>query len=451
MKFIPHDYQETAIQFVLDNHAAGLFLDMGMGKTVATLTAVDSLMYDYLEVNKVLVIAPKRVAEDTWSRETNKWQHLKHFKVSKILGTEKQRIEALETKADIYIINRENVAWLVRRLGLKWDFDMVVIDELSSFKNHQSVRFKALRKVRPLIKRIVGLTGTPAPNGYLDLWAQIFLLDRGERLGKYITAYRKEYFNTLVRPGFQLYELRPESEELINRKISDICISMKAKDYLKMEDPLLIDVPIILNNKELDKYKTLEKEAILEIADTEITAANAAAVTTKLLQLANGAVYDEDKNVIEIHNKKLETLQDLIEEANGKPVLVFYSFKHDLDRIQSFIKEDVRILDTAEDIKDWNDKKIKVLLAHPASAGHGLNLQDGGNIIIWFGLNWSLELYQQANARLQRQGQKEGVIIHHLITENTVDEDVLKTLQGKELKQEALLEALKAKIKKHMG
>lgn len=453
MKFKAHDYQETAKNFILENPAAGLFLDMGMGKSVTTLTAIDDLMNDYLEIYKVLVIAPKRVAEDTWSREIDKWQHLRHLEISKILGTEKQRHEGLRAKADIYIINRENVVWLVNTLGLKWDFDMLVIDELSSFKNHQAKRFKALRKVRPLVKRIVGLTGTPAPNGYMDLWAQIYLFDKGERLGKNITAYRSKYFNTLVRPGFQLYEIRPESEELINKQIKDICISMKAKDYLKMQEPLLIDVPVVLSSKEMARYKTLEKESILEIADTEITAANAAAITTKLLQLANGAVYDEDRNVIEIHNKKLEALGDLIEEANGKPVLVFYSFKHDLDRIRAYLSklknDEVRVLDTSEDIKDWNDKKIKVLLAHPASAGHGLNLQDGGNTIIWFGLNWSLELYQQANARLHRQGQTEGVIIHHLITQGTVDEDVLKTLQGKEVKQEALLEALKARIEEY--
>lgn len=447
MEYVPHSYQEEAKKFIIENPAAGLFLDMGMGKSVTTLTAIDELMNEYLEINKVLVIAPKRVAEDTWSRETSKWDHINHLKISKILGSEKQRLEALRAKADIYVINRENVEWLVKQLGLKWDFDMVVIDELSSFKNHQSKRFKALRKVRPFMKRIVGLTGTPAPNGYLDLWPEVYLLDRGERLEKTITAYRNKYFNTLVRPGFQLYTVKDGSRELINNQIKDICISMKAKDYLKLKEPLLINVPVILDKKEMDKYRAMEKEALLEVGDKEITAINAATVTNKLLQMANGAVYDEKREVTEIHDKKLERLQELIEEANGNPVLVFYSFLHDVDRVKAYLKEDVRELNTAEDIKDWNDKKIKVLLAHPASAGHGLNLQDGGNIIIWFGLPWSLELYQQANARLNRQGQVEGVIIHHLISEGTVDEDVLKALQGKDQRQEELLEALKARIK----
>jgi SNF2 family DNA or RNA helicase len=447
LKYVPHSYQEEAKDFIITNPAAGLFMDMGMGKSVTTLTAVDELMNDYMEINKVLVIAPKRVAEDTWSRETAKWDHTQHLKISKILGTEKQRLEALRDKADIYVINRENVEWLVNLLGLKWDFDMVVIDELSSFKNHQSKRFKALRKVRPFIKRIVGLTGTPAPNGYLDLWAEVYLLDRGERLEKTITAYRNKYFNTLVRPGFQLYTVRNGAREEINNQIKDVCISMKAKDYLKLKEPLLVNVPVVLEPKEMNKYRAMEKESLIEVEDTSISAINAAAATNKLLQLANGAVYDENRNVMEIHDKKLERLEELIEEANGNPVLVFYSFLHDKDRIKAYLKDEVRELDTAEDIKDWNDKKIKVLLAHPASAGHGLNLQDGGNIIVWFGLPWSLELYQQANKRLDRQGQVEGVIIHHLITEGTVDEDVLKVLQGKEQRQEELLEALKARIK----
>jgi SNF2 family DNA or RNA helicase len=447
LKYVPHSYQEEAKNFILKNPAAGVFMDMGMGKSVVTLTAIDELMNDYLEINKVLVIAPKRVAEDTWSREISKWDHTQHLRISKILGTEKQRQEALRAKADIYVINRENVEWLVKQLGLKWDFDMVVIDELSSFKNHQSKRFRALRKVRPFMKRIVGLTGTPAPNGYLDLWPEVFLLDRGERLEKTITAYRAKYFNTLVRPGFQLYTIKDGCREEINNKIKDICISMKAKDYLKLKEPLLINVPVILDKKEMDKYRAMEKEALLEIEGKEITAINAAAVTNKLLQMANGAVYDEKRNVTEIHDKKLERLQELIEGANGNPVLVYYSFLHDKDRIKAYLKDDVRELNTAADIRDWNDKKIKVLLAHPASAGHGLNLQDGGNVIIWFGLPWSLELYLQANKRLDRQGQLECVIIHHLITEGTVDEDVLKVLQGKEQRQDELLEALKVRIK----
>lgn len=451
MKFVPHAYQETAKEFIIKNPAAALFMDMGLGKTVTTLTAVDELMNDYLEIKKVLVIAPKRVAEDTWSRETSKWDHINHLRISRILGSEKQRLEALRVKADIYVINRENVSWLVQKLGLKWDFDMVIIDELSSFKNHQAKRFKDLKKVRPLIKRLVGLTGTPAPNGYMDLWSQVYLLDRGKRLGKNITAFRREYFNTIVRPGFQIYSLRTGAVEAINEQIKDICISMKAKDYLKLKEPLLINVPVILDKSEMEKYKSMEKEAILEIEDKEVTAINAAAVSTKLLQLANGAVYNEARNVLEVHDKKLERLEELIEAANGNPVLVFYSFQHDKDRIKNYLREDVRELDTSDDIKDWNDKKIKVLLAHPASTGHGLNLQDGGNVIIWFGLTWSLELYMQANARLHRQGQEEGVIIHHLIAEGTIDEEVFKVLQGKEKRQEELFEALKHRLKSLRG
>ena len=420
---------------------------MGMGKSVTTLTAIDELMNDYMEVNKVLVIAPKRVAEDTWSREVEKWDHLNHLKISKVLGTEKQRHDALATKADIYVINRENVSWLVKLMGMKWDFDMVVIDELSSFKNHQSKRFKDLRKVRPFMKRVVGLTGTPAPNGYADLWAQIYLLDKGERLGKNVTAYRKEYFHSFVQPGYQIFTLRKGAMEEINNQIKDVCVSMKAKDYLKQKEPLRINVPVVLDTKEQAKYNEMEKEAIIEVGDNEITALNAAAVTTKLLQIANGAVYDENRNVIDIHDKKLERLEELIEEANGNPVLIFYSFQHDVDRIKKYLKSKVTELKTAADIDKWNKKKIDVMLAHPASAGHGLNLQDGGNIIIWFGLTWSLELYQQANARLHRQGQAEGVIIHHLITEGTIDEDVYKALQGKNVRQEELLLALKARIR----
>lgn len=443
MKFVPHEYQRIALDHVLENKAAGLFLDMGMGKTVTTLTAVDQLMHDYLDVDKVLVIAPLRVAEDTWSRETAKWDHLKHLKISKVLGSEKQRLAALQDKADIYIINRENTEWIVKTLGLKWDFDMVVIDELSSFKSHTSNRFKALKKVRPLIKRLVGLTGTPAPNGYMDLWAEVYLLDRGERLGKSITAYRQEYFYTVQRPGFQLYKIRDGSENLINDQIKDICISMKAKDYLKLKEPMYINVPATMTKEESDIYREMEKEAILQLEEGTITALNAASVAGKLLQIANGAVYDTDGNYIKIHDRKLDVLEDLIEAANGKPVLVFYSFKHDLARIMERFPK-AQKLDTAEDIKKWNAGKAPIMLAHPASTGHGLNLQDGGNIIVWFGLNWSLELYQQANARLHRQGQTEGVIIHHIITEGTIDERVLQVLQGKNNRQEALLAALKA-------
>jgi SNF2 family DNA or RNA helicase len=447
MKFTPHDYQEVAKEFILDRPSSGLFLDMGLGKTVTTLTAIEELKNDYLEEIKVLVIAPKRVAEDTWTTEHEKWDHLKNLKVIKVLGTPKERKLALAKEGDIYIITRDNVAWLVELLGKKWDFDTVVIDELSSFKSNTSKRFKKLRTVRPLMKRVIGLTGTPAPNGYMDLWSQVYLLDRGERLGKTITEFRRRYFNTLYRHGYNEYELREGAKEEIDEALKDLCISMKAKDYLNLEEPLYINRVAKLSEKEYKMYKTMERDAVLELEDEDITALNAAAVTNKLLQLANGAVYTEDRKVIKIHDKKIDILEELIEEANGEPVLVFYNFQHDKDRILEKFKKDARVLDTEKDIKDWNNKKIKILLAHPAGAGHGLNLQDGGSIIIWFGLNWSLELYQQANARLARQGQKETVRIYHIISENTVDERVLEVLKGKNLKQEELLRKLKAEIK----
>lgn len=397
-------------------------------------------------MNKVLVIAPKRVAEDTWTTEHKKWDHLKGLKIVRILGTAKERTKALDQEGDVYIITRDNIAWLVELLGRRWDFDTVVIDELSSFKNNASKRFKKLKIVRPFIKRIIGLTGTPAPNGYQDLWAQIYLLDRGERLGKTLTEFRKRYFNALFRQGYNEYELRPGAKEQIDEAIKDICISMKAKDYLNLKEPLYINRLAKLDKKEFDVYKQMEKDAVIEYGDDEaISAVSAAAVTNKLLQLANGAVYNEERDVIKLHDKKLEVLEELIEEANGEPVLVFYNFKHDRDRILEKFKE-VRILDTEQDIKDWNDKKIKILLAHPASAGHGLNLQAGGSIIIWFGLNWSLELYQQANARLNRQGQTEAVRIYHILAEKTVDERVLEVLKGKNLRQEDLLRKLKAEL-----
>ena len=397
------------------------------------------------------MIAPKKVAEDTWSREIAKWQHTRHLRISKVLGTPAQRRAALKKSADVYTINRENVVWLVEYLGEKWDFDMVVVDELSSFKSHRSKRFRALRKVRPKIKRLIGLTGTPKPNGYMDLWSQIYLLDRGERLGKTITQFRREFFDASYRPWGQEYKLKPGAAERINTKIADICISMKAKDHLNLKEPLVIDVPVQLTDKEREIYRTMERESIIEIADDVVVGGTAATVSNKLLQLANGAVYTEEKSVVHLHDQKLERLAELIEAANGEPVLVFYSFKHDKDRIKDYLKIPVRELETPEDIKDWNAGKIPVLLAHPASCGHGLNLQDGGHIIIWFGLTWSLELYQQANARLHRQGQAEGVRIYHIIAEGTVDEDVLKSLQSKDASQEALLEALKARISRIAG
>lgn len=451
MKFKPWNYQQYAINHVIDNSASGLFLDMGMGKTVSTLTAIDDLIL-LGEVNKVLVIAPLRVAEDTWSTEVDKWDHLKHLRISKILGTKKQREEAIDTDADIYVTNRENVDWLVTECFNSWIWDMVVIDELSSFKSSKAKRFRALKKVRPHFKRIVGLTGTPAPNSLIDLWPQIYLLDGGQRLGKTITGYKERYFKPGRRNGYVVYnwELKEGSEEAIQNKISDICISMSAKDYLDLPERIDNRVEITLPVKVMDTYRQLEKDLVLEIGEEDITAANAAVLTNKLLQLANGAIYSEDKEVVRIHDEKLDRLEEIIDIANGKPVLVFYNFKHDYDRISKMLtknKIDHQTLNTSDDIKKWNNGEIQVALLHPASAGHGLNLQYGGNIIVWFGLTWSLELYQQANARLHRQGQKETVIIHHLIAKGTVDEDVMNALANKEVNQNMLLEAVKARLK----
>lgn len=451
MKFKPWNYQQYAINHVIDNSASGLFLDMGMGKTVSTLTAIDDLIL-LGEVNKVLVIAPLRVAEDTWSTEVDKWDHLKHLRISKILGTKKQREEAINTDADIYVTNRENVDWLVAECFNSWIWDMVVIDELSSFKSSKAKRFRALKKVRPYFKRIVGLTGTPAPNSLIDLWPQIYLLDGGQRLGKTITGYKERYFKPGRRNGYVVYnwELKEGSEEAIKNKISDICISMSAKDYLDIPERIDNRVEITLPINVMDTYKQLEKDLVLEIGEEDITAANAAVLTNKLLQLANGAIYSEDKEVVRIHDEKLDRLEEIIDIANGKPVLVSYNFKHDYDRISKMLTKNKikhQTLNTSDDIKKWNNGEIQVALLHPASAGHGLNLQYGGNIIVWFGLTWNLELYQQANARLHRQGQKETVIIHHLIAKGTVDEDVMNALANKEVNQNMLLEAVKARIK----
>lgn len=447
MNYKPHDYQAYAKDWIIDHKNSGLLLDMGLGKTIVTLTAIDELMFDYFEISKVLVIAPLRVAQSTWDAEIDKWDHLQDLTLSKVLGPEKERRQALHTPADIYIINRENVTWLVQTLKGSWDFDMVVIDELSSFKSPKSQRFKSLRKVRPLISRIVGLTGTPSPNGLIDLWAQMYLLDGGDRLGRTITAYRDRYFLPDKRNQHIIfsYKLKPQAEERIYEKIEDICISMKSKDYLNLPERINNLVPVMLKDKA--KYDQLEKDLLLELEEGDIVANNAAGLTNKLLQFANGAIYDEDGEVSIIHDDKLKLLDDLIEVANGKPVLVFYSFIHDKDRIKARYKN-VKTLDTAEDIKKWNKGEIEILLAHPASAGHGLNLQSGGNIIIWFGLTWSLELYMQANARLDRQGQTESVIVHHLVAKDTVDEDVMKALENKEIGQEALLKAMKARIEK---
>lgn len=448
-----HEYQRKAVQHIIDNPYSGLLLDMGLGKSISTLTAIKKLIDDYLEVSKVLIIAPKRVAESTWSDEINKWDHLKGLTVSKILGTERQRKEALKAKADIYLINRENVAWMVAYLQGYFPFDMLVIDELSSFKSAKAARFKALRMVRPKISRVVGLTGTPAPNGLIDLWSQLYLLDMGERLGKTITGYRSKYFSPGRSNGQVVfdYKLQNGSEEAIYRQIGDICISMKAEDYLELPERIDQTVEVCLSENVMGRYQEFEKQQVLAIEEEgDISAVNAAALSNKLLQFGNGAIYDADRNVHTIHDEKLEALGEILEAANGQPVLVFYSFKHDASRIvQKFKSYRPVLIDGADDIKAWNRGDIQLMLAHPASAGHGLNLQAGGHIVVWFGLNWSLELYQQANARLHRQGQTKPVVIHHLVAKGTMDEDVMKAIAGKADKQEALMQAVKVRIDKY--
>jgi len=452
--FTPHSYQKTAIKKVLELPKVGLFLDMGLGKTVITLTAINELLYDYFEIEKVLVIAPLRVAEDTWSRESQKWEHLKHLKISKVLGSAAQRRKALAAEADIYIINRENVVWLTNELsgiGDSWDFDMVVIDELSSFKSAKSQRFKALRKYITRSPRVVGLTGTPAPNGLIDLWSQIYLLDSGERLGTTLTSYRETYFvpNQRNQTTIFNYKLKKGADLEINRKIADICISMRAEDYLEMpkrKDNILY---IALSDKEQKAYNKFERDCYMQFIEGEVTAHTAAALTNKLLQYTNGAMYCDDGQYANTNTKKLDALEEIVDTCAGKPILCFYSFRHDLARIQqkfTFAEK----LKNANDITRWNNGDIRLLLAHPDSAGHGLNLQAGGNIIVWFGLTWSLGLYQQANARLYRQGQEHTVIIHHLICKGTVDEIVYRGLQEKAEVQENLLNALKNKYKKEI-
>ena len=430
---------------------------MGLGKTVITLSALNDLIYNRFEVKKVLVIAPKTVAEDTWTREQEKWEHLKLLRVQPVLGTLKKRIIALNTPADIYVINRENVVWLIDYYKGAWPFDTVVIDELSSFKNPSAKRFKAMKCIRPLIKRVYGLTGTPAPNCLEDLCAQIYLLDQGKRLGPNITSYRREYFYEGARNQNVVYEYKPKktSEDIIKSKIKDLCISLQAKDYLQMPKKIDDIRYTKLDKKVQDQYDAFEREMFLQIYDIdEIDAASAAALTNKLLQFCNGAVYREDKTYLEVHDKKLEVLEELIESLNGKSALIFYNFKHDLDRIKKALKKTkLRIghLKTSEDIQKWNKGELDILLAHPASAAYGLNLQEGGSHVIWFGLNWSLELYQQANARLYRQGQKETVFIHHIVVDTGMDLEVMHSLEDKSTTQESLLKALKAKIKRIKG
>ena len=448
MKYNPHNYQAYATDFILDHPEAAVFLDMGLGKSVITLTALLDLCLDRFEISKVLVIAPLRVARDTWSTEIHKWDHLKPFTYSVIVGNVAERKAALAKKAHIYLINRENVSWLVEDSGFPFDFDMVVIDELSSFKSYQAKRFRSLLKVRPTVKRIVGLTGTPSSNGLMDLWAEFRVLDLGKRLGRFITHYRNTYFQPDKRNGMVIYSYKPlpGAEDAIYSQISDMTISMKAVDHLNMPECIMNEVRVSLSEEERQKYDTLRDDLILSIGDSDIDAANAASLSNKLSQMANGAVYGDEKSVHYIHDHKLDALEDLIEAANGKPVLVAYWFKHDLERIQKRFK--VREIKTSKDITDWNDGKIPVAVIHPASAGHGLNLQAGGSTLIWFGLTWSLELYQQTNARLWRQGQKSAtVVIHHIIAEDTIDELILKALHKKEKSQNALIDAVRVMLK----
>lgn len=449
MEFKPHEYQKRAIERVVSNSHVGLFLDMGLGKTVITLTAIEQLIYDRFEVNRVLIIAPKRVAEDTWSREHEKWDHLKHLRLSKVLGNPDQRLKAVDADADIYVIGRDNTAWLVDHWlrERRWPYDMIVIDELSGFKSPDAKRWKALKKTLKVTRRVVGLTGTPSPNGLMDLWGQMYLLDQGERLGRTLGEYRATYFTPGAHQGYVVYKwtARPGAQKVIEAKISDICMSMSADDYLTLPKRIDNVIRLKLNEKQLGAYKKMESEQLLKIDDdTAVVALNAAAVMTKLLQIASGQVYDDKGKAVVIHDVKLKALAEIIEDSTS-PVLVFYSFRSDAERIKRAIKG-VRELETAEDIAEWNAGRISVLLAHPASVGYGLNLQDGGHIIVWYGLTWSLELYQQANARLHRQGQQKPVIVHHLIAEGTVDEQVMRALQTKDTSQAALLAALKERL-----
>lgn len=452
MEYKPHDYQKYATEFIVTHPVAAVILQMGLGKTVCTLDAINQLMYDSFEIRKVLVIAPLRVAKVTWSDEIRKWKNLSHLRYSIAVGTEKERVAALNADADIYIINRENVQWLVEKSGVPFEYDMVVIDELSSFKNWNSKRFKAFMKVRPRVKRVVGLTGTPSPNGMMDLFAQFKCLDMGARLGRFITQYRNCYF-VPDRMNGQIvysYRLRPGAEKQIYDKISDITISMKALDHLKMPELIENRYPVYMDEKEAAMYDELRSDLILPYKEDEaITAANAAALSGKLCQMANGAVYSEGGDTVHIHDRKLDALEDIIEAAQG-PILLCYWFKHDLERIEKKLQELKVSFDritTEDSIRKWNAGKLDVGLIHPASAGHGLNLQQGGNVIVWFGLTWSLELYQQTNARLWRQGQSnKTVVVQHIVTAGTIDEDILDALTSKDASQNRLINAVKAQL-----
>lgn len=452
MQYNPHDYQQYTINYILTHPIAAVLLDMGLGKTSIALTALDSLLFDYFEIHKVLIIAPLRVARNTWSAEIEKWEHLQELKYSIVVGTESERLSALNKQADIYIINRENVQWLVEKSGIPFNFDMLIVDELSSFKSWQSKRFRFLMKVRPKVKRIVGLTGTPTGNGYLDLFAEFRLLDMGERLGRFIGQYRNAYFkpDKMNGPIVYSYKLLPGAEQQIYNKISDITISMKSTDYLNMPELVSSDYEVYLDETDKERYEELKKDLVLQLPDGEITAANAASLSGKLCQMANGAIYTEDGTVLEIHDKKLDALEDIVEAANGKPILLIYWFRHDMDRIEKKLNE-LKIpfakLDTDASIRKWNNGELPVALLHPMSGGHGLNLQSGGSTIIWFGMTWSLELYQQTIARLWRQGQKANtVVVQHIVAKGTIDERILKALSQKDNTQSALIDAVKANL-----
>jgi SNF2 family DNA or RNA helicase len=451
-----HDYQNHCVSFLESRQQSMLILEMGLGKTAISLTAVLDLMFDSFEVSKVLVIGPLRVVNNVWPKEVAKWEHTSFLRMSVVSGTARQRESALSTKADIYAINRENVKWLVDRYEKKrqrWPFDMVIIDELSSFKNHTSARWRAMRRIRPMVSRMVGLTGTPSPNGLMDLWAQVYLIDNGQRLGRFIGRYREAYFKPKELNPFTgivyRYEPLPGAEDAIYERISDITVSMKALDYLDMPECVMVDHEVQMDEAEKKVYETMKEDLLVELEGQTIDASNAAVLSGKLQQLSGGALYGEDGEVHIIHSRKLDMLEDLVEQANGQSVLVCYWFRHERQRIIEHLTKkgfEVRELLSSDDINDWNDGKVPVGLISPASAGHGLNLQDGGHILIWFSPIWSLELYQQTNARLWRQGQKNVVTIHHIVTDGTVDERIMKALKSKEQVQEALIEAVKAEI-----
>ena len=453
MIYEPYPYQQYCAARIVADAAVGLFLDMGLGKTVITLDAINTLRYDRWAVQRVLIIAPKKVAEGTWTKEAQKWEHLRHLRISAVLGSQQKRLRALATPADIYVINRDNVAWIVDYFKNAWPFDMVVLDESSSFKNSQSKRFKALKLVRSRINRLVELTGTPASNGLIDLWAQIYLLDGGARLGRTLGQYRERFFDPDKRSRTQIFSYTPKdgSMEYIQQAIGDICVSMKAEDYLNLPDRMFDDVPVVLDDKARKAYRQLERDLLLELDEGQITAVSAGVLTGKLLQLCNGAVYDSEKRPLAIHNCKVEAFLEVLEQLNGQHCLVFYNFQHDRDRLLAALEPlglRVRVYQSAADEDAWNAGEVDVLLAHPASCAYGLNLQNGGHHIVWFGLTWSLEQYEQANKRLHRQGQRHPVIVHHLVVQGGMDEDVIESLRAKGDTQEALMDALKARIKK---